>query len=125
MDERERRTGRGEWGGLASSMQRWCQYTISLSTKDGSKLPNKCSHVVYNYTMLSLSNSDTAGEDSEETCTSIELAVVASVTCGATALIVGTGALLIAVIHHCRYKRRFGKNNEALTWEDYKLKDIH
>lgn len=72
-----------------------------------------------------LSNSDTGEVDSEETCTGIELVILASVTCGATALIVGTGCLLVAAVHHCRYRRRFGKNKEALTWEDYKLKDIH
>lgn len=76
------------------------------------------------FVLFLLTDSDT-GEDSEETCTSTELMILASVTCGATALIVGTGCLLVAAIHHCRYRRRFGKNKEALTWEDYKLKDIH
>ena len=81
---------------------------------------------MYDYTMyVSLNNSDTGEVDSKETCTGTERVIVALITCGVTALIVGTGCLLVAAIHHCRYRRRFSKSKEALTLENCKLKDIH
>ena len=42
--------------------------------------------------------------------------------CGGTALLVGTCCLVAAAIHHWRFRKQFGPNKEALTWEAYELK---
>ena len=60
--------------------------------------------------------------EEEEEGLSTRLILTACVSCGATALLVGTITVLIAMCHHCRYKRQFGPNKEALTWEAYSMK---
>ena len=58
----------------------------------------------------------------EEDGLSTQLVVTAAVCCGGTALLVGTIIVLIAMCHHCRFKRQYGPNKEALTWEAYEMK---
>ena len=54
---------------------------------------------------------------------STDLVVVAAACCGGTALVVGCGCLLVAAIHHWRFKKKFGPNKVAVTWDDYKIRD--
>ena len=42
--------------------------------------------------------------------------------CGGTALLVGLLCLMACAIHHWRFRKQFGPNKEALTWEAYNMK---
>jgi hypothetical protein len=61
-------------------------------------------------------------EETKEEGLSQELIIAATASAGGTAIVVGTLCLCFAALHHWRFKKGFGPNKEALTWEDYKIK---
>ena len=63
-----------------------------------------------------------AGKSCTEEEVSQQMIIVVYAGCGGTARLVGTCCLLAAAIHHWRFRRQFGPNREALTWEAYNLK---
>jgi hypothetical protein len=50
------------------------------------------------------------------------LIITACACCGGTALLVVACCLVAAGLHHWRFRRQFGPNKEALTWEAYEMK---
>lgn len=70
-----------------------------------------------------------AGTGDDSTCdekdgrSSTDLVIVAAACCGGTALIIGFGCLLVAAIHHWRFKKKYTANKVAVSWDDYKIRD--